>query len=130
MTMTDNPTRRNVLMAAAGAPLVLAGPSVEDQDAKAPAANDRIQVALIGAGGQGMDDARASVAAGAKLIAVADVYDGRLTRSVRSWRGCVAAQRRHPSGLCTHFFCFMGYMPGPMPGHLRDGLRITYHEWL
>jgi predicted dehydrogenase len=72
-------------MAAAGAPLVLANPSVEDQDAKAPAANDRIQVALIGAGGQGMGDARASVAAGAKLIAVADVYDGRLTRSKEIW---------------------------------------------
>ena len=85
MTMTGNPTRRNVLMAAAGAPLVLANPSVEDQDAKAPAANDRIQVALIGAGGQGMGDARASVAAGAKLIAVADVYDGRLTRSKEIW---------------------------------------------
>jgi predicted dehydrogenase len=85
MTMTGNPTRRNVLMAAAGAPLVLANPSVEDQDAKAPGANDRIQVALIGAGGQGMGDARASVAAGAKLIAVADVYDGRLTRSKEIW---------------------------------------------
>jgi predicted dehydrogenase len=40
---------------------------------------------LIGAGGQGMGDARASVAAGAKLIAVADVYDGRLTRSKEIW---------------------------------------------
>jgi predicted dehydrogenase len=86
MTMTGNPTRRNVLIAAAGAPLVLANPSDQGQTAKGLwAPNDRIQVALIGAGGQGMGDARASVAAGAKLIAVADVYDGRLTRSKEIW---------------------------------------------
>ena len=44
-------------------------------------ANDRIQIALIGAGGQGSDDARASITAGAKLVAVSDIYQGRLTRA-------------------------------------------------
>ncbi len=51
--------------------------------AQAPhSANDRIQVALIGAGGQGTADAHASSAQpGVKLVAVADCYDGRLTRA-------------------------------------------------
>ncbi len=79
-------TRRNMLIAAAGVPLALAKASSTEQEPKAStAANDRIQVALIGAGGQGMGDARASIAAGAKLVAVADVYDGRLARSKELW---------------------------------------------
>ena len=52
---------------------------------KEPAKNDNIQVALIGAGGQGSGDARASITAGAKLVAVSDVYDGRLTRAKEVW---------------------------------------------
>jgi predicted dehydrogenase len=69
-------TRRHFLKAAAAAPGLLAAA----QAPKSP--NDRIQVALIGAGGQGTGDAHASVAqAGVKLVAVADCYDGRLTRA-------------------------------------------------
>ena len=43
-------------------------------------ANDQIQIAIIGAGGQGSDDVRSSVAGGSKLVAASDIYQGRLTR--------------------------------------------------
>jgi predicted dehydrogenase len=50
------------------------------------AANDHIQIALIGAGGQGMGDTRAAVQVpGVKLVAVADCYNGRLERSKELW---------------------------------------------
>jgi predicted dehydrogenase len=73
-------SRRHFLKAAAAAPAMLAAQSRP----KSP--NDTIQVALIGAGGQGMGDARSSVAQpGVRLVAVADCYDGRLTRSRELW---------------------------------------------
>ena len=50
------------------------------------AANDHIQIALIGAGGQGMGDTKAAVQVpGVKLVAVADCYNGRLERSKELW---------------------------------------------
>src|SRR5580692_11863303 len=50
------------------------------------AANDQIQIALIGAGGQGMGDTKAALEVpGVKLVAVADCYDGRLARSKELW---------------------------------------------
>ena len=50
------------------------------------AANDHIQIALIGAGGQGMGDTRSAVQVpGVKLVAVADCYNGRLARSKEVW---------------------------------------------
>ena len=58
-----------------------------DQEPATPvAANDHIQIALIGAGGQGMGDTRAAVQVpGVKLVAVADCYNGRLERSKEIW---------------------------------------------
>jgi predicted dehydrogenase len=48
--------------------------------------NDDIQLALIGAGGQGMDDTRVALRVpGVKLVAVADIYQGRLTRAKELW---------------------------------------------
>src|SRR5580692_5078124 len=50
------------------------------------AANDQIQIALIGAGGQGMGDTKAALEVpGVKLVAVADCYNGRLARSKELW---------------------------------------------
>ena len=50
------------------------------------AANDHIQIALLGAGGQGQFDTRTAVQVpGVKLVAVADCYDGRLARSKEVW---------------------------------------------
>ena len=58
----------------------------QDEPVKPVAANDHIQIALIGAGGQGMGDTRSAVQVpGVKLVAVADCYNGRLTRSKELW---------------------------------------------
>ena len=58
----------------------------EQEPAGPVAANDHIQIALIGAGGQGMGDTRAAVQVpGVKLVAVADCYNGRLARSKEIW---------------------------------------------
>lgn len=58
-----------------------------DQEPTRPvAANDHIQIALIGAGGQGMYDTGEAVQVpGVKLVAVADCYSGRLERSKEIW---------------------------------------------
>jgi predicted dehydrogenase len=73
-----NTTRRELLIASAAAPFL-----AQAQQAASP--NDRVQIALIGAGGQGSEDARNSIANGAKLVAVADVYDARLERAKELW---------------------------------------------
>ena len=50
------------------------------------AANDHIQIALIGAGIQGQGDTKVAVQVpGVKLVAVADCYDGRLEHSKELW---------------------------------------------
>jgi predicted dehydrogenase len=50
------------------------------------AVNDHIQVALIGAGGQGQGDTKVALQVpGVKLVAVADCYDGRLEHSKELW---------------------------------------------
>ncbi len=60
--------------------------AVQDEPARPVAANDHIQIALIGAGGQGMGDTKTAVQVpGLKLVAVADCYDGRLARSKEIW---------------------------------------------
>jgi len=56
------------------------------EPARPVGANDHIQIALIGAGGQGMGDTKTAVQVpGVKLLAVADCYDGRLARSKEVW---------------------------------------------
>lgn len=48
--------------------------------------NSNIQIALIGAGGMGQGDARmAMTMPGVKIVAAADVYDGRLQRAREVW---------------------------------------------
>src|SRR5690348_4972957 len=49
-------------------------------------ANDHIQIALIGAGGQGQGDTKTALQVpGVKLVAVADCYNGRLGHSKELW---------------------------------------------
>jgi len=56
------------------------------EPAKAVAANDHVQIALIGAGGQGQSDTKNAVQVpGVKLVAVADCYTGRLEHSKELW---------------------------------------------
>src|SRR5262249_36404239 len=67
--------------AAAGGGHALADERSDDK-CKKVTANDRVGLALIGAGGQGNSDTRAALAVpGVELVAVCDVYDGRLQRA-------------------------------------------------
>jgi predicted dehydrogenase len=57
-----------------------------DQPPRTIAPNDHIQIALIGAGGQGMGDTKTAIQVpGVKLVAVADCYNGRLAHSKELW---------------------------------------------
>ena len=59
---------------------------VQSETAKPVAANDHIQIALIGAGGQGQGDTKVAVQVpGVKLVAVADCYTNRLEHSKELW---------------------------------------------
>src|SRR5215472_15137990 len=84
--------RRNFLRAAGATSAATILPGIQllaaeqAEPGKPVAANDHIQIALIGAGGQGMGDTRTAVEVpGVKLVAVADCYDGRLARSRELW---------------------------------------------
>ncbi len=60
--------------------------AVQSEPTKPVAANDHIQIALIGAGWQGQGDTKVAVQVpGVKLVAVADCYNGRLERSKELW---------------------------------------------
>src|SRR5579864_2212599 len=49
-------------------------------------ANDRVRIALIGAGGMGSGDTSYQLSfPGVELVAVCDIYDGRLTRAKEVW---------------------------------------------
>ncbi len=59
-------------------------------------ANDQIQVALIGAGGQGQGDTRtAAEVPGVKVVAAADCYDGRLTHAKELWGDGIFTTREY-----------------------------------
>ena len=82
-------TRRHFLETSAALGLAPAAA----QERRVPA-NDRIQIALIGAGGMGMGDARYALSIpGVKLVAACDIYDGRLTRAKEIWGGDLATTR-------------------------------------
>jgi len=70
------------------------------QPAQTASPNDRIRIATIGVGGQGMSDTNAALrrsgastdqanpnplGPGVEVVAVADLYDGRLTRAQEMW---------------------------------------------
>jgi len=77
------PTRRHFL-AAAAAPAVMAQTRP----------NDKIRIALIGAGGMGSGDVASSLSTGeSELVAVADIYDGRLTRAKEIWGSHIQTTR-------------------------------------
>jgi predicted dehydrogenase len=76
------PTRRTFLQAAGS---IAAAAQLSAQEQKV-SSNDKIQIALIGAGGMGSGDVRSALATGGtELVAVADVYDGRLVRAKEIW---------------------------------------------
>ncbi len=76
------PLSRRHFLTAAGAGM--AAPAFAEPQQVSP--NDRIRLALIGAGGQGSyDTTNALAAGGTELAAVSDVYEGRLTRAREVW---------------------------------------------
>lgn len=75
-------TRRHFLQASTAAGLAASALAAQNQPEKKPSPNDRIRVALIGAGGMGSSDAESSQQVpGVELVAVSDIYQGRLTRA-------------------------------------------------
>lgn len=58
------------------------------------AANDQIQLALIGAGGMGTADTNTAISVpGIKLMAVCDLYDGRLADAKKRWGSSIDTTR-------------------------------------
>lgn len=59
-------------------------------------ANDQIQIALIGSGGMGVADATTALTVpGIKLIAVCDLYDGRLAQAKKRWGNDIDTTRNY-----------------------------------
>ena len=84
------PTRRDFLrMAAATSAAASTTTRLRAQNAAGlhtVSPNDRIQLATIGCGIQGIGDTRTALRVpGVELVAVADVYDGRQTRAKEEW---------------------------------------------
>jgi predicted dehydrogenase len=86
------PTRRHFLQASTAAPLVAA--TAAAQQVRIPGSNDRIQFATIGVGGMGSADTESALAQpGVQLVAVADIYQGRLERARERWGKDIAITR-------------------------------------
>ncbi|TAM81686.1 MAG: Gfo/Idh/MocA family oxidoreductase [Acidobacteria bacterium] len=66
----------------------------QEEPARPVAANDHLQIALIGAGGRGQSDTKtAAQVPGVKVRAVADCYDGRLTHAKELWGADIQTTR-------------------------------------
>ena len=77
-------SRRHFLGASAAGVGLATDMLAQSQQSVSP--NDRVHIALIGNGIQGNGDARTSLSTGgAELVAVSDVYEGRLTRAKEMW---------------------------------------------
>jgi predicted dehydrogenase len=86
--MTTRRSRRDFLKtvggAAATAPIVLRAQT--SAPSQAPSSNDRLRLAAIGVGIRGQQDLLSALRTpGIELVAVADVYDGRLTLAKERW---------------------------------------------
>lgn len=78
-------TRRRFLQATTAAGLAASQNAAAGQTTKY-SANDRIQIATVGVGGMGSGDTEMALSIpGVELVAVADVYDGRLVRAKEVW---------------------------------------------
>jgi predicted dehydrogenase len=76
---------------------------VQSEPVKQVAANDHIQIALIGAGGQGMGDTKTAIQVpGVKLVAVSDCYDGRLEHSKELWGSDIFTTRDYKEILARN----------------------------
>ncbi len=83
------PTRRHFLQATS---VGLASLAASAQRKISP--NDKVRFAAIGIGGMGMGDVRSALLApGTELVAVTDVYQGRLERARELWGNQIAISR-------------------------------------
>ena len=110
----DQVNRRGFLKTASAATagtLVTGGARIhllarEQEQAEPPkpvAANDHVQVALIGAGGQGQGDTKVAVQIpGVKLVAAADCYNGRLDHCKELWGDDVFTTRDYHEVLARN----------------------------
>ena len=58
--------------------------------------NDQIQIGLIGSGGMGVVDATTAISIpGIKLLAVCDLYDGRLSEAKKRWGNDITTTRNY-----------------------------------
>jgi predicted dehydrogenase len=103
MTRHPSPTRRRFLGTLTGTAALAAAARLEAgmrnevllRSPQAPvSANDQVQVALIGAGMMGTADAETALAVpGTKLVAVCDLYTGRLEQARARWGQDVVTTR-------------------------------------
>lgn len=99
--MADSENARREFLKLAGAGVVLAsqaqtlvGQEIPALGCGKPSADKRVGLATIGLGGQGTSDTKAALKVpGVELVAVADVYDGRLARAREVFCGTVATTR-------------------------------------
>jgi predicted dehydrogenase len=95
----QRPSRRDFLKTAVAGSVAASIPTILEAQLPSQASRDvppgdRIQIALIGAGGQGMSDTRIALRVpGVEITAVADIYDGRLVRSKELWGNTVFTTR-------------------------------------
>ena len=92
------PSRREFLKTAAAGSVAASLPTTLLRTQERPLADvppsERVQIALIGAGGQGSSDTRTALhVPGTELTAVADIYDGRLTRAKEVWGSQIFTSR-------------------------------------
>ena len=102
-----NKTRRSFLTdaarAAIGATIIPTIITAKDRERSAEeikrpqqyyTANDQLQIALIGSGGMGVADTTTALTVpGIKLVAVCDLYDGRLAEAQKRWGSDIAITR-------------------------------------
>lgn len=115
---------------------------------KSASPNDKIQIALIGSGGMGQEDARSSVASGmTKVVAACDCYDGRLEHMKEQYGRDIFITKRYEDilerrdidaviiGTPDHWHQKITldtlhakkdvYCEKPMVQHVEDGLQVV-----
>jgi predicted dehydrogenase len=145
------PSRRDFLKMAAASGVTAAVPArvraqtlSQSQDVSP---NDRIQIATLGCGIQGISDTRVALRVpGVELVAVADVYDGRQVRAKEEWGDHLFTTRDYREVLARpdvdaviiatpdHWHAQMAidamkagkdvYVEKPMTQDLDEGLRL------
>ncbi len=93
-------SRRHFLQTSAAATFAAQAASGAQGAQRTISPNDNVQIAIIGLGGMGTGDVESSLkVGGAKLVAAADVYDGRLTHAKERFGNDVFTTRHYEEVL-------------------------------